>query len=182
VLGYIAGRLADATGRPVVVAAPKRDEIMAEARGPYGFDLVAAFRTMSTLFLGYGGHPRAAGFSAPPDSLPEIERRLVEYALANPPAPPPRQIDARADLEEVSRRNAAELERLRPFGFGNGRAVLLARSITDETVERARNAGVHLGTPSRFGKAPRDAVYRVRPADEVVMVNVIETVREVTGE
>jgi len=178
VLGYVAGRLADMTRRPSLVVAPKGDEVMAEARGPYGFDLVAAFRSMPELFLGYGGHPRAGGFSAPPSNVRQIEERLRAYAEENPPAPPPRQIDAEADILDLSIEGARELERLWPFGFGNGRAILLGRSVTADTVEKAREKGVHLGTPSRFGRAPKDVVYRVRAADEVVLVNVIETVEE----
>jgi len=181
VLGYVASRLADTSGRPSVVVAPKRDEVMAEARGPYGFDLVAAFRTMSSLFLGYGGHPRAGGFSAPAENVPEIGRRLVAYAAENPPDPPPRQIDAQCDLLDLRPESADELELLRPFGFGNGRAVLLARRVTGETIDEARKRGVHLGTPSRFGNDARDVVYRVRSADGVVLVNVLETVEERPG-
>ncbi|MFH1501990.1 MAG: DHH family phosphoesterase [Candidatus Eisenbacteria bacterium] len=181
VLGYVTNRLADEMGRPAIVIAPKGDEVMGEARGPYGFNLVEAFSTMPELFLGYGGHPRAAGFSAKPDVTRDFKSRMKEYARANPPAPPPRVVDAEFDLARLTPAAATDLERLRPFGFGNGRAVLLARSVTSETVESARSNRIHLGTPSRFGRTPCDVVYRVRPADEIALVHVLETVQEESG-
>ncbi len=182
VMGYVTTRLADESKRPTIVIAPKGDEVMAEARGPYGFDLVAAFRTMPELFLGYGGHPRAAGFSARPSVVPEFKRRMAEFAAENPPQPPPRQIDAAAAIDDLTVEAARELERLRPFGFGNGRAVLLARGVTSRSVESAAGKGVHLGTPGRLGRTPRDVVYRVRPAGDVVLINIIETVNEIGTE
>jgi single-stranded-DNA-specific exonuclease len=181
VMGYVTNRLSDESGRPTIVIAPKGDEVMGEARGPYGFNLVSAFRTMPELFLGYGGHPRAAGFSAKPSVIPEFRSRMEAYALANPPSPPPRRIDAEQSISDLTPTAAAELERLCPFGFGNGRAMLLARSVTSASIDAARSNGVHLGTPARFGPSPRDVVYRVRAADEIALVHVIETVGEVPG-
>jgi single-stranded-DNA-specific exonuclease len=181
VMGYITTRLADEARRPAIVIAQKSgDEVMAEARGPYGFDLVAAFRTMSGLFLGYGGHPRAAGFSARPSVVPEFRRRMLEYVAEFPPVPPPRQIDAAADLADLTVEAARELERLEPFGFGNGRAVLLARGVTARSADDAARRSIHLGTPGRLGRTPRDVVYRVRPAGDVVLIHVIETVEEIS--
>ncbi len=179
VMGYVTTRLADESGKPTVVMAPKGDEIMAEARGPYGFDLVAAFRTMPELFLGYGGHPRAAGFSAKPSVIEEFRRRMADFASENPPKPPPRKIDAAADITDLTAESARELEQLRPFGFGNGRAVLLARAVTSLDAEGLAGSGVHIGTPGKLGRKPRDIVYRVRPADDVVLINIIETVDEI---
>jgi len=182
VMGYVTTRLSDESQRPTVVITSKGEEVMVEARGPYGFDLVAAFRSMQELFLGYGGHPRAAGFSALPSVVPEFRRRMQEFATENPPEPPPRQIDAEAALSDLTSDSARALERLRPFGFGNGRAVLLARGVTSRSVEGAATGGVHLGTPGRLGRAPRNIVYRARPADEVVLINIIETVNEVRSD
>lgn len=181
VMGYVTTRLADSSGRPTIVLTSKGDEVMAEARGPYGFDLVAAFRSMPGLFLGYGGHPRAAGFSARPSDVPEFKRRMLDYVALNPPQPPPRQIDAAAELLDLTTDKAVELEKLEPFGFGNSRAVLLARAVTTRVAEEAAAKGVHFGTPARLGRSPRDIVYRVRPSDRVVLVNVVDTVTEAVG-
>lgn len=181
VMGYVTNRLADRTGRPTIVVANKGDEVMAEARGPHGFNLVEAFRAMPELFLGYGGHPRAAGFSAEPSNVPEFRRRMIEFARANPPEPPPRQIDSALDLRDLTADAARDLEMLAPFGFGNGRAVLLSRSVTSVVADEARANGVRFGTPTRFGTTPVDVVYKVRSADGVALVHVMETVEEQSG-
>ena len=175
-MGHVTTRLADSSGRPTIVIARKNGEAVAEARGPLGFNFVPAFDAVSDLLLGYGGHPRAAGFSALCENVDRLRERLLEYASAHPPSPPPRPIDAEVPLSAATPDVALELERLAPFGLGNGRAVLLSRGVTPATIERARAEGLHFGAPLALSEGPTDIVYRVRHSEGVVFVNVIDCV------
>ena len=175
-MGHVTTRLADSTGRPTIVIVRKNGEAVAEARGPLGFNLVPAFDAVSDLLLGYGGHPRAAGFSAPSANIAAFRERMLAYAEENPPKPPPRRVDAEAPIEEMTPELARDLERLRPFGLGNGRAVLLARAVSPSSIEQAKAGGLHFGVPLELGSERADVVYRVRHSDGVTFVSVLDTI------
>jgi len=179
--GYVASRLTDQTGRPVIMVGRRDSELMAEARGPVGFNFVDAFATMRELFIGYGGHPRAAGFSMVPSQMPRFRERMDDFTRSNPPAPDPRRIDAELRLEETTPELGRELELMKPFGQGNRRAVLLARRVTSATLSDIEARGVRFGTPVRIGETPTDVVFRLRNSEGVALVSILDAVASSTS-
>ena len=176
VAGYITSRLTEETGRPVIMITRRNSEAMAEARGPVGFNFVDAFATMRELFIGYGGHPRAAGFSMVPSQVPRFRERMNDFVLSNPPAPPPRLLDAELRLEEATPELGLELELMRPFGQGNRRAAFLVRRVTSATINDIEARGVRFGTPVRIGETPTDVVLRLRNSEGVALISIIDSI------
>ncbi|MBD3367673.1 MAG: hypothetical protein GF405_05810 [Candidatus Eisenbacteria bacterium] len=177
VLGYVTSRLADEMGRPAFVLSRTSGGFMAEARGPEGFDLVSALRSMDGLFEGYGGHPRAAGFTISADRVERFREGLARYVEEHPPTPTPRRFDAYVDLGDVSLELAGELDRMKPFGHGHWPAALYARVVRRDDVEAVRERGVRFATPPPVSKAPVGLVYRLRETGGVPSLSVIDTVR-----
>ncbi len=176
VAGYVTSRLTEETGRPVIIITRRNSEAMAEARGPVGFNFVDAFATMRELFIGYGGHPRAAGFSMVPSQVPRFRERMNDFVLSNPPAPPPRLLDAELRLEEATPELGLELELMRPFGQGNRRAAFLVRRVTSATITDIEARGVRFGTPVRIGETPTDVVLRLRNSEGVALISIIDSI------
>jgi single-stranded-DNA-specific exonuclease len=84
----------------------------------------------------------AAGLTIRRESVPEFRRRFaagVADRLTEENSLPRLKIDAVAGLDEVSLEVAEDLDRLGPFGFGNGRPVLLLRGVSP--VARPRVVG-----------------------------------------
>jgi single-stranded-DNA-specific exonuclease len=179
VVGYVTSRLAEESGRPTIIITKRDSELMAEARGPVGFNLVTAFTSMRELFLGYGGHPRAAGFSMAPANAASFIERMNEYVSANPPDPGPRSLDAELPLVEATSELGAELEQMWPFGQANRRPLFLSRGVTSEVVAEAEARGVRFGTPVRIGERPADVVFRLRDTDGVPLVSIVDSVSSV---
>jgi single-stranded-DNA-specific exonuclease len=182
VMGYVTSRAAEETALPTIVVVRKNGQSIAEARGPRGFNFVHAMNAMAELFLGYGGHPRAAGFSIASENLAAFRERMTAYAQAHPPELSPRPIDADLTLRAATPALALELERLRPFGLGNGPAELLARGVTAEELEAARAAGLRFGRPPRFERFPVDVVMRLRHSEGVAFATIIDTIETETPE
>ena len=176
VVGYIASRLTEETGRPVIMVTERGSESVAEARGPVGFNFVDAFSAMSDLFIGYGGHPRAAGFSMDPSHLSAFKDEMTEFAGSHPPAPPPRQLDAELPLVEALPELGLELEKMWPFGQSNRRALFLSRGVTSSTVDDAGARGVRFGTPVRIGERPVDVVFRLRNSEGVALISIVDAI------
>jgi single-stranded-DNA-specific exonuclease len=176
VAGYVTSRLTEETGRPVIIITRRNSEAMAEARGPVGFNFVDAFATMRELFIGYGGHPRAAGFSMVPSQVPRFRERMNDFVRSNPPVPPPRLLDAELRLEEATPEFGRELELMRPFGQGNRRAAFLVRRVTSATINDIEARGVRFGTPIRIGETPTDVVLRLRNSEGVALISIIDSI------
>lgn len=77
-IGILAGRLRDATGKPIIVLGKKGGFWVGEGRGFLPFDLVDLFRSLADLFIQYGGHKQAAGFTLAPGREDELVKRVGE--------------------------------------------------------------------------------------------------------
>ena len=95
VIGIVASRLVEKYGRPAILVSIQNGEGRGSGRSVAGFNLHAAISACGDLLIRYGGHALAAGLSVEPARLPELRRRLNDWARARcpvPPAPPWRWI------------------------------------------------------------------------------------------
>ncbi len=84
-LGYVAGQLKDSFNVPTIVMGRRDDGIVvAEVRAPYGFDSLEMLNFLSDLFIDYGGHKPASGFSMYERDIPELYEMLEQYFKENP--------------------------------------------------------------------------------------------------
>lgn len=79
-LGYCAARLKERYQVPAVVIGWRGDFWVGECRGIGGVALIELLRAHAHLFLDYGGHRRAAGFSIAEENVEEFVRSAEEYA------------------------------------------------------------------------------------------------------
>jgi single-stranded-DNA-specific exonuclease len=166
IIGLIAGRLADETGRPTVVASPIDAEtglLRASCRSPEGWHLAEALAACSDLLVRHGGHAAAAGFDIEPGRWPEFERRFLVLAESAPRRSGPAElaIDLVLPAAALDYGLVRELELLAPTGPGNPAPTLC---LTGFAVVRARSAsGGHTQIVVRRGREVLDAVAFRRP-------------------
>jgi single-stranded-DNA-specific exonuclease len=166
IIGLIAGRLADETGLPAVVASPIDPEaglLRASCRGPQGWSLAEALVACEDLLVRHGGHAAAAGFDIEAASWPEFERRFLHLAAAAPhrSGRGELRLDIVLPATEVDYRLVREIEMLEPTGPGNPAPTL---ALTGLKVVRARSAsGGHTQLVLGRGRDVLDAVAFRRP-------------------
>jgi single-stranded-DNA-specific exonuclease len=132
VIGITATRVVERYGRPALVLSHDGGEAHGSGRSIRAFHLLDALESCRELFTRYGGHSHAVGFSLPSERVPELRKRLDEYArLRLTPADfePVLDLDADLDLEQVTPDLFQALERLEPFGQGNPEPVFAARAV-----------------------------------------------------
>ncbi|MGQ0721523.1 MAG: DHH family phosphoesterase [Candidatus Eiseniibacteriota bacterium] len=123
-LGAVATALSADTQRPAAALVQQNGAVIGELRAPDGVHLVEVLGGMRELFESWGGHRRAAGFSAAAAKFAEIERRLAA-ALDVPAAPePPREPEAKVWAADVDDHLLGSLAAARPFSRGNPEPVL----------------------------------------------------------
>jgi len=122
IVGIAASKVAESVGKPTLIMQILDDKAKGSARSYGGFNLIDALRTGDDLFIKYGGHAFAAGYTIPVDKLDELRSRLNEHYLEVSGNLPEQVIDRDIDLQDLSAVNwdlYNSLNLLEPFGNGN---------------------------------------------------------------
>ena len=147
VLGIAASRLVERYARPaVLIATPPGEMARGSARSVAGVDVREALAAHSDLFNSFGGHPMAAGFSLPPERVPELRRgliRTVSRSLCGGQPEPELAIEAYLSITEITLQLAEELERLAPFGPGNPPVRLATTALRITSARTIGRTGEH---------------------------------------
>lgn len=163
IVGLVAGRLADETGRPSVVGTALGAIVRASCRGDGRLHLAAALASCSDLLLRHGGHAAAAGFEIPADRWAELVERFSALAAQDLPADPrpPIRVDLALPARYVDYRLLRGLARLDPCGPGNPDPTLAVLGVT---VSRVRElTGGHTSLVLRRERDVLDAIAFGRP-------------------
>ncbi len=132
VVGIVASRVVERTGRPALVIAREGPEAHGSGRSIPAFHLLDALESCHELFTRFGGHAHAVGFALPSNEVPALKQRLGQYAQARltPEDFVPRiTIDAEIPLNLVTPELFANLGRLEPFGQGNPEPVFSSHGV-----------------------------------------------------
>ncbi len=140
VLGILASRVVDRTGRPALILTHEDGHAHGSGRSIEGFHLLDALTAVhgeiggdDTLFTRFGGHAHAVGFSLPSDRMDLLRERMQTYGsarLTGTMLTPPLQCDAEVLLGDLTPHFFAWLTRCEPFGVGNREPVLVTRGLT----------------------------------------------------
>jgi single-stranded-DNA-specific exonuclease len=128
VIGIVASRLVERSGRPVVMIALDGAEGRGSGRSIESFDLLAGLTACAASLLGYGGHRAAAGVQIERGRVEEFAAVLDAHAeaiLRPGDLIPVERVDAIVKGPELGMALAEELQQLAPFGRGNPTVSLL---------------------------------------------------------
>jgi single-stranded-DNA-specific exonuclease len=132
VVGIVASRVVEKTGRPALVIAKDGEEAHGSGRSIAAFHLLDALESCHDLFTRFGGHAHAVGFALPSEGVATLKQRLNAYAQARLKPEdflPELRIDAEIPLGSVTPELFQSLERLEPFGHGNREPVFSSHAV-----------------------------------------------------
>lgn len=122
VVGLAASRLVEDFYRPSIVASIGAEYTRASCRSIPEFHITRALDKCSDLLEHHGGHASAAGFTVLNENFPELKERLRSIAdaeLGDNNLIPSLQIDCEIQLSELTPDFYNEIQKLKPFGYGN---------------------------------------------------------------
>ena len=161
VIGIVASRLVEKTGRPViVVSVDEHGEGKGSGRSVQGFNLHACIASCEDILLRFGGHAMAAGLSVREENLHELRRRLNEWAARECPVllTPPLECDLSIHLDRITVESVRRLEQLAPYGAENPTPVfVLEKAVIDGIYPVSE--GRHCRLRLRQGSASMYAVW-----------------------
>ncbi len=132
VVGIVASRVVEKTGRPALVIAKDGEEAHGSGRSISAFHLLDALESCHDLFTRFGGHAHAVGFALPSAGVLVLKQRLNSYAQSRLTANdflPELCIDAEIPLGSVTPELLENLGRLEPFGHGNREPVFSSHGV-----------------------------------------------------
>jgi single-stranded-DNA-specific exonuclease len=133
VVGIVASRVVEKTGRPALVIAKEEDQAHGSGRSIAALDLLEALESCRDLFTRFGGHAHAVGFTLPSARLPDLKQRLNKFAQdCLRPEDLEREIliDSEIVLGAVTPELKNQLTQMEPFGQGNPEPVFSARGVS----------------------------------------------------
>ena len=147
IAGLVAGRLAETYHRPAVAMSVEDEYAVGSGRSIPEFDIFEAFSQCQDLFVRFGGHSQAAGFTVEVAKIPALEERLAASATgfaASGDLRPFLVIDAEVEFVELGGEFPAWVSTLEPFGNANPQPVFLTRRAQVLEVRRIGKTGQHL--------------------------------------
>ncbi|MQC27520.1 MAG: single-stranded-DNA-specific exonuclease RecJ [Chloroflexi bacterium] len=161
VVGPVASRLVEEYSRPAIVMQLVGGEGRASCRSIPDFDITALLRRHAHLFLRFGGHRAAAGFTIDAARLDELKATLIADAadhLDTSALAPTIEVDAELHLPAVNRQVLQWLALLGPHGIGNPTPTFLARSVRVADSRVVGREGEHLQLTLREGNVSWRAI------------------------
>lgn len=132
VIGILASRVVDRWARPTLVITYEGEEAHGSGRSVPGFHLLEALESCAEVFTRFGGHAHAVGFRLPAAKVPELRRRLNEYAEAQSEGEAPSVIlecHGELPLDRITPNLFQWLRKLEPVGIGNPEPIFIARQV-----------------------------------------------------
>jgi len=132
VIGIVASRIVEETGRPTVLIALDGNEGKGSGRAPLPFDLHAGLSECRDLLIRFGGHKAAAGVSIDASRVDEFAQRFNDVArskLTPEDLQPELRIDAEISIDQVTDELESLLRHFEPFGVGNPTPVFMSRGV-----------------------------------------------------
>jgi single-stranded-DNA-specific exonuclease len=164
VIGIVASRLVDRFHKPALVFGFDGEEGRGSARSVPGFSVLATMHAGAEFMGRYGGHEQAAGCDMSEKDLPALREAVNKEALrmleAQPRAAACLEIDAEVPFETMVDSQMRLIDRMEPFGQGNGQPILLSKELRlAEEPRRIGQDGNHLLLKVRQGSVVHKALF-----------------------
>ena len=120
VLGIVASNIVEKYQKPVFIMNEKEGVLKGSARSIFDFNIYVAMNKISDLFLAFGGHTLAAGFSFEKSNFEKIQEFLdneFEEFKQNNDLKANKNIDIVTSLEDISYQFLNSLDALKPYGM-----------------------------------------------------------------
>ena len=145
VIGIVSSKITDKYFKPSILLCLEDDIGKGSGRSIPGFDLHDALSKCQKSIERFGGHSMAVGLSMKKSNIETFRKEFEKIAEEQhiEEITPIIKIDAKINLDEISKETVQSLKQLEPFGEGNKMPVFLFKSLKIDSI-RALSEGKHL--------------------------------------
>lgn len=143
VLGIVASRIINETGKPTIVLNinPETGEAKGSGRSIQAFNLYESCNEMRELFVQFGGHHMAAGMTLSIENIDRLRENLNEKAASMQETvvfTDEIEVDIACSITDITLKSLTEINQLKPFGTGNLKPIF---QLKDVNVLEAKRIG-----------------------------------------
>ncbi|MGM9903948.1 MAG: single-stranded-DNA-specific exonuclease RecJ [Enterococcus sp.] len=148
VLGIVAGKIMNQTGKPTIVLGVKEGKIAkGSGRSIEALNLFEMLNEMRELFTFFGGHHAAVGLTMPAENIDRLQEQMNQYIEKNQidlSKGPVLMIDEVVSPKDITVEGIESLRLLAPFGTDNPEPTFLFKQVTVENTRRIGTTQQHL--------------------------------------
>jgi single-stranded-DNA-specific exonuclease len=179
-LGLVASSFSDEHNRPVFLWGREGGDdspvIKGSCRSGGGIDVHQLMEESKDVFLEYGGHTGAGGFTISQENIHLLEQHLNSAfeRLVHDKVISEKYVDAKITLDDVNWNTYAMVEQFAPFGFENPKPLFLFENITITQVKLFGKEKNHLELKFKnsSGKEVTAMAFFTQPEKFAVLVDV----------
>lgn len=158
IIGVVASRICERYNKTCILISIEDEWCKSSGRSVEGLNLFDALGNCSDILEKFGGHAYAAGFSIKEEYIPELDRRLNEFANeCNCKEKLPQMlIDSKITVEDINAATIRKTEVLAPYGAGNKVpifALMEARIVDVKTLSDGKHCRLLVESDKRLVEA-----------------------------
>lgn len=183
VIGIVSSKITDLYFKPSILLCYDNELAKGSGRSIPGFDLHDALMKCQDTIEKFGGHSMAIGITIKKDNFDKFANELEQIAKDSKidEIVPIINVDAKINLNEVSRETVESLKQLEPFGEGNKTPIFALKNLKVDSI-RSLSEGKHIKMTLKDGNSVVNAIgfnlgyladeYRI--GDEIDVVGTLE--------
>ena len=155
IIGVVASRICEKYNKTCILISIEDEWCKSSGRSVEGINLFDALSNCSDILEKFGGHAYAAGFSIKEEYIPELDRRLNEFAKASDASMkiPQMLIDSKISVADINAATIRKTEVLAPYGAGNKvpiYALMGARIVDVKTLSEGKHSRMLLESDKKL--------------------------------
>ena len=159
VIGIVSSKITDLYFKPSILLCYDNELAKGSGRSIPGFDLHDALMKCQDTIEKFGGHSMAIGITIKKDNFDKFANELEQIAKDSKidEIIPIINVDAKINLNEVSRETVESLKQLEPFGEGNKTPIFVLKNLKVDSI-RSLSEGKHIKMTLKDGNSVVNAI------------------------
>lgn len=159
VIGIVSSKITDLYFKPSILLCYDNELAKGSGRSISGFDLHDALMKCQDTIEKFGGHSMAIGITIKKDNFDKFANELEQIAKDSKidEIVPIINVDAKINLNEVSRETVESLKQLEPFGEGNKTPIFALKNLKVDSI-RSLSEGKHIKMTLKDGNSVVNAI------------------------
>ena len=159
VIGIVSSKITDLYFKPSILLCYDNELAKGSGRSIPGFDLHVALMKCQDTIEKFGGHSMAIGITIKKDNFDKFANELEQIAKDSKidEIVPIINVDAKINLNEVSRETVESLKQLEPFGEGNKTPIFALKNLKVDSI-RSLSEGKHIKMTLKDGNSVVNAI------------------------
>lgn len=159
VIGIVSSKITDLYFKPSILLCYDNELAKGSGRSIPGFDLHDALMKCQDTIEKFGGHSMAIGITIKKDNFDKFAKELENIAKDSKidEIIPIINVDAKINLNEVSRETVESLKQLEPFGEGNKTPIFALKNLKVDSI-RSLSEGKHIKMTLKDGNSVVNAI------------------------